>query len=84
MTRMATFNDKRVIDTLITNGGYYEGDPRVVRIVEYENAFGQMCWGVVYITEPVSTWLRYDWPTNYIRNPQVIWTAHKEGNGSET
>ena len=77
---MATFSNKQVVDTIIANNGYYEGDPRVVRVVEYETNFGETCWGVVWETEPPATWLRYEIPTQYIRNPRVIWTPQ---NGSD-
>jgi len=69
---MGTFVNKQLVDDLIANDGRYHDDPLVVRIVEYENMAGETCWGVVYVNEPITTWLRYDVPTQYVRNPRVI------------
>ena len=72
---MSTFNSKEVVDRLIANDGYYFDDPRVIRIVEYQNAHGGTCWGVVYEMESQDRWFRYDEETHYVRNPKVIWTC---------
>lgn len=74
---MGTFTRRSIIDELIRNDGYYEDDPRVVRIVEYENSFnGEKCWGVVYEPEVRLGLLhRYDYETEYISNPVVIFSA---------
>lgn len=71
---MATFNHKDIIDKIIANDGYYDGDPRIVRIVEYTNSWGNVCWGAVheYEADPY----RYDNPTPYISNPKVIFDAY--------
>jgi hypothetical protein len=70
--------DKRIADILIANDGHYpsqeEGtppDPRVLRIVRYENYFnGEYAYG-----------LEYDYSygayqeSEYVRNPMTYWSA---------
>lgn len=73
---MGTFDDKAIIDELIANDGHYEDDPRVVKIVEYENFEGRTCWGVVYPGEDPN---RYERPTAYVQNPRVIWPMAARG-----
>jgi hypothetical protein len=55
-------------------------DPPVIKIVEYTNAEGRQTWGVVFENElrlrnrdgsRVAD--RYEVPTQYVRNPKVIW-----------
>jgi len=72
---MGTFNDKKIIDHFIEHNGYYEDDPRVIRIVEYVNNWGGTCWGVVYIQDPPIMWFRYDLETDFVHNPKVLWTC---------
>ena len=75
---MGTFINRDIVDNLIANDGYYDGDldgdPRVVRIVEYTNFAGDTCWGIVWVTEPRRTWKRYDRETVYVREPKVIFS----------
>lgn len=73
---MATINDKKMIDDIIANNGYYEGDhnePCAVKIVEYTNAWGKVTWGVVWDNEHPSRWNRYLKASEYVQNPKVIW-----------
>jgi hypothetical protein len=72
---MVTFTTETAIKDLIANHGYYPGDPRVIRIVEYLGRGGYIVWGVVYETEPESMHHRYEVETAYVRNPKVIWSA---------
>jgi len=76
---MATFTDKALIDELIANDGHYEDDPRVLKIVEYNNQFnGGLAWGVVYEMEThPDAYNRYEM-SGACHNPRVIWEA---GNG---
>lgn len=68
---MATIDDKKLINEIIANHGYYYDDPRVDRIVEYTNMAGNITWGVVYITDRNKE--RYMEETAYVRDPKVIW-----------
>jgi hypothetical protein len=55
--------DKETADKLIANDGYYPPDPRVFRIVRYENSFnGEHSYGAYHESE-------------YVRNPMVYWSA---------
>lgn len=72
---MATINSRDLIEDLIANDGYFEDDPRVDRIVQYVNQYGQVAWGVVWSNELPSCRSRYEEETEYIRYPRVIWRA---------
>jgi len=69
---MATFTDRDFIDLVIRNGGKFDDDPQILRIVEYTGAQGETLLGVVWVNEPVSI-NRYLRESEYIRNPRVIW-----------
>jgi hypothetical protein len=76
---VSTINTKDIIDTLIANDGYYdEEDPRVYMIVEYTNAYGDIVWGVTWINEDPSRLERYLVPSQFVRNPKVIWKAQTQ------
>jgi len=76
---MATIDSKWMIDKLIANNGFWPNepgddgtpDPQVVKIVEYTNYEGRATWGVVYPGDRDHG--RYERPTEYVRNPRVIW-----------
>lgn len=70
---MATIDDKKTIDDIIKNNGYYEDDPRVYMIVEYTNAYGKITWGVTWKNQQDKQ--KYLEETQYVRNPKVIWKA---------
>lgn len=76
---MATIDLKKIIDQLIAGNGRIDPEddapdnPLVVRIVEYTNFEGAQTWGVVFEHEPFIQWMRYETPTEYVRNPRVIW-----------
>jgi len=80
---MATIDTRSLIDLLIANNGYYPQepddigtpDPRVIKIVEYTNAYGKVTWGIVYEIENPVMQMRYEIETEYVRNPRVIWSA---------
>ena len=66
---MPTVN-KDIADAIKANNGRYADDPRVYRIVEYDNAFGGVSYGLEYrVTEN-----RYC-ESEYVRNPRVYWQA---------
>ena len=67
---MATVS-KNLADKLKANNGYYADDPRVLRIVEYENAFnGALAYGIEYEGQ-----LGKYSPSEFIHNPRVYWEA---------
>lgn len=66
---MATITQKDVVDAIIANNGIYEGDPPVVRIVEYNNQFnGGIAWGLIYQGEDIN---RYH-NSGACLNPRII------------
>ena len=74
---MSTINSKKIVDDFIKSNGFFEDDPQVHMIVEYENAYGGVCWGITWINEPLERRQRYLDQTEFIRNPRVIW--HRNG-----
>ena len=74
---MATIDDKKIIDILIKNNGYYEDDPQAHMIVEYTNAYGNITWGVTWSNEQSYRKTRYLDETEYVINPKVIWHCDK-------
>lgn len=67
--QMATVSKHRA-DKLIALDGYYADNPRVLRIVEYDNAWG----GVGYGLEYAYNLGRYS-PSEFVRNPRIYWEA---------
>jgi len=70
---MATIDNKKMIDELIAKDGYYEDDPRVSKIVQYTNAYGNITWGVTWSNQLGQN--KYLVESEFIRNPQLIWEA---------
>ncbi len=70
---MPTINSKKIIDEIIAGDGYYPGDDvRVVKIVQYRNAFdGGLCYGVIYEGHPLDMYAE----TEFVRSPETIWEA---------
>lgn len=56
---------KELADTLVRNNG------RVVRIVEYTNAWGKLAYGLEYPGQEG----KYS-PSDYVNNPRVYWEAN--------
>lgn len=68
--QMATV-DKKIADEIASRDGYYGGgDPRVMRIVKYDNAWGGEGYGLEYAHEVG----RYQ-PSEFVKNPIVYWEA---------
>lgn len=81
---MATV-DKSAADRIIKNNGFWFGendpaplddyphlpDPRVVKVVEYENAWGGTSYGIVFETE--ADQFRYQRTSEFVKKPRVIW-----------
>ncbi len=70
---MATIDAREIIDAIIAGKSDYPDEPLAVKIVEYTNAWGNVTWGVVFADEPYPFNRRYETPTEYVRNPRVIW-----------
>ena len=66
---MATI-DKEMADKIAAANGYYADDPRVMRIVEYTNAWGKQAYGIEYAHEVG----KYS-PSGYVNDPKVYWSA---------
>jgi hypothetical protein len=66
---MATVT-KGLADVLVRNNGHYSDDPRVMRIVEYTNAWGKQAFGIEYEGE-----VGKYYPSEYVNNPKVYWEA---------
>jgi hypothetical protein len=82
---MGSFTSGEIVDQIILRNGEHfsdDGDGTdqydYVKIVAYTTPEGRMSWGAVLRCE-VAMGLgdRYDNPSEYIRNPKVIW-ARKE------
>ncbi len=70
---MATIDSQGIIDVLLANDGIYPGDPPVVRIVRFTNGWGGRTHGIVYEAEADRGGLyRYDYPSEFIIAPEVI------------
>lgn len=66
---MATV-DKELADKLKAGNGYYMDDPRVASIIEYDNAWGGVGYGLNY----EGRGNRYT-ESDFVRNPRVYWQA---------
>lgn len=64
---MATVS-KDLADKLVAGNGYYADDPRVIRIIEYDNAWGGKGYGIEYQRDIG----RYS-ESEFVRNPKVYW-----------
>ena len=80
---MGSFSSKELVDDIIKGGGRMTTDqedapdnPRAIRIVEYQSPEGATNWGVVFENE-LNDPYRYEFETEYIRNPKLIWTLDK-------
>lgn len=76
---MSTVDDKNFVDNIIKNHGYYNGDndnslgdnPRCIKIVAYDNAWGGIGYGLIFENENPDKYRASD----YVRNPRTIWIA---------
>lgn len=74
---MATV-DKAFADRIIAGNGFLPecgeeapDNPRCIKIVKYDNAFGGTSYGVVFNGELHQD--RYEMTTEYVKNPVVYW-----------
>jgi hypothetical protein len=66
---MGTVN-KELADKIAANHGFYDDDPRVMRIIEYDNVFGGVSYGLEY------KWERGRYRVSYfVSNPRLYWSA---------
>ena len=63
---MATV-DKEIADRIVAGEFAEDG---ATRIVEYDNAFGGVSYGVTFGRDYIN---KYMHPTEYIRNPRIYW-----------
>lgn len=79
---MSTINDYQTIQRIIARNGDDDcppgepPEPPVIRIVEYTNAWGTRCWGVVWAGDPNP--YRYDQPTPHIGHPRLIFVRQSD------
>lgn len=66
---MATVS-KHIADEIKDGDGYYSDDPRVVRIVEYTNAWGVQAWGIEWEGQ-----LGKYRESEYVQSPKTYWEA---------
>jgi hypothetical protein len=74
---MATFTVEQA-QKLIKHNGHYPGtgplnswdNPRAIKIVSYTDVGGKRACGIIFEGEPAD---KYDYPTEFIRDPQIIW-----------
>jgi hypothetical protein len=70
---MATVS-KQIADAVVKGNGYAFGDagpdnPRCLKIVEYESAWGEVSYGLIFEGEHPN---RYS-ETEYVRHPRLYW-----------
>jgi len=76
---MPTIDNKRVVQVLISNEGFYpdkndlDRDPQAVVVYEYTNNSGKITWFVAYNQRQIDVCLS----SCYINNPKVIWSKDK-------
>ena len=66
---MATVS-KATADRLVEQDGWYAGDPRVMRIVEYTDMGGKLAYGIEYAHQ-VGKYCE----SEFVRNPRTYWQA---------
>jgi predicted AlkP superfamily phosphohydrolase/phosphomutase len=77
---MATVNSREIVDAIIKGNGYYPGDredgnPRVIRIVQYQNQFnGGIAYGLIYEMEPLDKYHS----AGAVHNPKTIWDYNED------
>ena len=76
---MATINSREIVDDIIKRDGHYEDDPRILKIVQYNNQFnGDLAYGLVYENDPPGTYDRYE-ESDACHNPEVIFEVKRGG-----
>jgi hypothetical protein len=67
---MATINSRVIVDAIIAGDGHYQGDTRVIKIVQYNNQWdGALAYGLIYQGEDPT---RYD-NAPACHNPLTLW-----------
>ena len=62
---------KKIADKLVAGDGWYPGDNRISKIVEYDNAWGGVSYGITYPHEDQDRYAE----TGFVRNPRIYWEA---------
>jgi hypothetical protein len=62
---------QKIADELVAARGRYPGNPRVVMIIEYDNAWGGRSYGLIYKGQALDRYRE----TDYVRKPRVYWSA---------
>lgn len=73
---------KRIADEIVVGNGYYPGDNiRVVKIVQYDNAFGGKgeSFGLIYAGQRMDIYNETEW----VRNPRTYWQAKEVVPGAQ-
>ena len=66
---MATMDDKKIIETILRNGGTYPGDPQCLAVYQFINAYGKTAWAVYW------PGMNPDLPpTEYVIQPVLLWS----------
>jgi hypothetical protein len=69
---MPTVDSKELVDEIIAGDGYFEDDPRCVKIVQYTNSYGpRPSYGLIYDGDDLFKYCA----SYYVRNPITIWEA---------
>lgn len=77
--------DKAFADNIAKHGGWHNGDsdntmgdnPQVVSIVEYDNAFDGVSYGLVFAGREGSGGFGRYVESEFVRNPRIYWRAAK-------
>lgn len=59
---------KELADEIKKNNGHYSDDPRVMRIVEYTNAWGKQAYGLEY-AQDIGKYSE----SEYVQSPKIYW-----------
>jgi len=66
---VATVSSPVIVAEIIAGDGYYPGDPRVVKVVQYTTQWGDTAYGLIYEGEDL---MRYH-TAPACHNPQTLW-----------
>ena len=62
---------KPIADTIKDGNGHYADDSRVIRIVEYDNQWGGVGYGMIYEGQNPDMYRE----TEFVRNPRIYFEA---------
>jgi hypothetical protein len=67
---LATVSKEMAME-IIANDGYYPGDPRVTKVVKYDNAWSKECWALIWEFEDQMRYERSPATSNVV----TVWVA---------